>query len=146
MTRTVFVTILLALLSAPAIGQQPQSAQPQAPQGFDQYLFPPELVMRYGQRIGLQPGQRDAITAAIQEFQSAVVDLQWQMQDETQQLSELLEESSVDETAVLARVDRVLEVERQVKRAHLTLLIRIKNALTSEQQYTLKSLRTGGGQ
>ena len=84
MTRTAFVTILLALLSAPAIAQQPQSAQPQARQGFDQYLFPPELVMRYGQRIGLQPGQRDAITAAIQEFQSAVVDLQWQMQDETQ--------------------------------------------------------------
>ena len=144
MTRTVLVAILLGLLSAPAIAQQPQSVQPQAPQGFDQRLFPPELVMRYSQRIGLQPDQRDAITAAIQEFQSAVVDLQWQMQDETQRLSALLEESSVDETAVLAQVDRVLEVERQVKRAHLTLLIRIKNALTSEQQDTLQSLRTGG--
>ena len=146
MIRLLCATLLLGALSGPSLAQQRPQGQPQNPQGFDQHLFPPELVMRYGQRIGLQPDQRDAITSAIQDFQSSLVDLQWQMQDETQRLAELLQESSVDEAGVLAQVDRVLDVERQVKRAHLTLLIRIKNALTSEQQTTLKSLRTGGEQ
>jgi hypothetical protein len=38
-------------------------------------------------------------------------------------------------------VDRVLGIEREIKRAHMGLLIRIKNSLTQEQQVALGSMR-----
>ena len=49
----------------------------------------------------------------------------------------------VDEKAALDQVARVLAIEAKVKQAHLRLLIRIKNALSPEQQQQLKQLRGG---
>ena len=43
--------------------------------------------------------------------------------------------------AALAQVDEVLAVEREVKRAHITLLIQIKNTLSAEQQAKLAAAR-----
>jgi Spy/CpxP family protein refolding chaperone len=63
------------------------------------------------------------------------------MQDEAQKLNELVQESKVDEAATVAQVDRVLDVERQIKRAHMGLLVRIKNTLTPEQQRRLTTIR-----
>ncbi|MBI4541093.1 MAG: periplasmic heavy metal sensor [Gemmatimonadetes bacterium] len=123
----------------------PAAAPAQAPmeQEFGRHLFPPELVMQHQQRISLAPEQRGAITSAIQELQAKVVELQWELQAETQKLAELIQQPSLDETAVLAQLDRVLSRERQIKTAHVALLVRIKNTLTREQQAMLKALREG---
>ena len=137
MRRTSLLLVLLVALAGAPLAAQEGGPAP----GFDQFLFPPELVMQQQQRIGLRPEQREAITEAIRQFQSAVVDLQWKMQEETQRLSELLRGPQVNETETLAQVDRVLAVEREIKRAHLSLLIRIKNTLSKEQQATLRSTR-----
>jgi Spy/CpxP family protein refolding chaperone len=136
MTRILRLALaLLALAAAPIVAQEGPERD------FGQQLFPPELVMQYQQKIGLRPEQRRAITEAIAQLQSRVVDLQWRMQEETQKLSELLQPARADEAEVLAQVDRVLAIEREVKRAHLAMLVRIKNALTPEQQAALKALR-----
>jgi Spy/CpxP family protein refolding chaperone len=123
-------------LAAPAL-----AAQEVPDYAFAQHVFPPELVMQHQQKIGLRPDQREAITEAIQQLQAKVVELQWRMQDESQKLAEILQRPRVDEGDALAQVDRVLSVEREVKRAHMTMLIRIKNTLTPEQQAMLKTLR-----
>ena len=73
-----------------------------------------------------------------------MVDLQWRMQDQSQRLATLLEKPSVDPVAALAQVDEVLGVEREVKRAHMTLLIQIKNTLSAEQQARLSAGRATG--
>src|SRR6058998_3773782 len=73
------------------------------------------LVMQHQQDIGLRPEQRAAITKAIQDFQSKVVDLQWRMQEQSQRLATLLDKPAIDQTAALAQVDEVLGVEREVK-------------------------------
>ena len=101
--------------------------------------------MRYGQDIGLSAEQRATITKAIQEFQNKTVDLQWQMQDQTQRLASMLSKPSVDQAAALQQLDQVLNVEREVKRAHIGLLITIKNTLTPGQQARLAQLRGQGG-
>ncbi len=88
-----------------------------------------------------RPEQRAAITKAIQDFQSKVVDLQWRMQEQSQRLATLLDKPAVDQTAALAQVDEVLGVEREVKRAHITLLINIKNTLSADQQARLAAAR-----
>ena len=137
MRRTSLLLVLLVALAGAPLAAQEGGPAPR----FDQFLFPPELVMQQQQRIGLRPEQREAITEAIRQFQSAVVDLQWKMQEETQRLSELLRGPQVNEAETLAQVDRVLAVEREIKRAHLSLLIRIKNTLSKEQQATLRSTR-----
>ena len=136
MTRR-FALVLALMLAAASSSAAQATPEPD----FSRHVFAPELVMKYQQKIGLRPEQRTAITEVIQQVQSKVVEQQWRMQDEAQKLGELLQATPVNESAVLAQVDRVLGIERDVKRAHMTLLIRIKNSLTREQQAALKALR-----
>ena len=136
MTRRLALVLGL-MLAAPS----PSTAQGSPEPDFARHLFPPELVMRYQQKISLRAEQRTTITEAIQQLQSRTVEQQWRMQEETQRLGELLQATPVNESAVLAQVDRVLGIERDVKRSHMALLIRIKNTLTREQQAALKALR-----
>lgn len=136
-TRLMVVLTVSLLVPGAGAAQQPRSPEPE----FADHLFPPELVMQHQARLALTQEQRETVTRAIKELQSGVVDLQWRMQEETQRLAELLKGAAVDATAALAQVDRVLEVEREVKRAHLGMMIKIKNALTAEQQARLRELR-----
>jgi len=63
------------------------------------------------------------------------------MSAESEQLETLLRPTSVNEALVLAQIDRVLAVEREIKRAQVGLLVRIKNTLSAEQQAKLAELR-----
>jgi len=133
--------LALLVVATAAGAQQP----PQAPDDpLARTLFPPELVMQHQQDIGLRPEQRATITKAIQDFQSKVVDLQWRMQEQSQRLASLLEKPAIDQVAALTQVDEVLGVEREVKRAHISLLINIKNTLSAEQQARLAAARGAG--
>jgi Spy/CpxP family protein refolding chaperone len=143
-TPRLSLVLALTVFAIAAAAQQPTTPQPQPPQPDDplaRVLFPPELVMQHQQDIALRPEQRAVITKAIQDFQTKVVDLQWRMQDQSQRLATLLEKPTVDPVAALAQVDEVLGVEREVKRAHMTLLIQIKNTLSAEQQARLSAAR-----
>ncbi len=136
MTRR-FAAALALLMALPIWGW----ADTPPPDPVGQALFPPELVMQHQQALGITATQRTTITTAIGKTQSQMLEFQWDMQSATQKLAELLSATPVDETAALAQVDRVLSLEREVKRAQLSLLIRIKNVLTREQQAKLKALR-----
>lgn len=150
MKRTpAYLLLGLALLTAPAAtAQQPPHQpmpmpQPSAEDPIGRNLFPPELIMQHGQDISLSAEQRATITKAIQDFQTKTVDLQWRMQDQTQRLAGLVSKPAVDETAALQQLDEVLNVEREVKRAHIGLLLRIKNTLTPAQQAALTEFKLG---
>lgn len=148
MKRTVMLALLAALaVVRPAAAQQPHpSRSPEASHAghadFGQYLFPPELIMQQQRNIGLTTEQRAMITTAVRDLQSRVLDLQWKMEDEAGKIGDQLKSATVDETAVLAQVDKVLGIERDVKRAHLAMLIRLKNALTAEQQAKLTAAKS----
>ena len=131
--RVALALVALLPLSLPAQEPEPD---------FARHLFPPELVMQHQQTIRLTPEQRTSITQSIRELQLKVIDLQWKMQDEAQKLNELVEGPRVDEAQTLAQVDRVLGIEREIKRAHMALLVRIKNTLTPEQQRELAGIRS----
>jgi Spy/CpxP family protein refolding chaperone len=148
MTRRLALALGLAALLPAALGAQvPTPAPPMMkhPASFEDLLFPPELVMQYLRELKLTAQQRTTITEAIKALQAGVVDPQWQMQDEQQKLHELLGKAVVEEAAVLAQVDKVLELERSIKRLHLVMLVRVKNALTPEQQEQLMGLHHGPG-
>jgi hypothetical protein len=149
--------LLLAALAigAPAAAQVPQfktnadllkQLQSASAQGADPLagaFFPPELVMKNQQVIGLSADQRAAIVRAVQETQPRFIEAQWQLEAETAALAELVRGERVDEPRVLQQIDRVLDLERQIKRSQIELLVRIKNQLTSEQQQRLARLGRG---
>jgi Spy/CpxP family protein refolding chaperone len=129
--------LLFLLLPFAAFAQQPP------PEGdpIAKFLIPPELVMAHGQEIGLTDAQSAAIKNELRKTQTKFLDLQWDMQEETGRLTQLLQQSPVDEAKVLERADKIMSMEREIKRAHLTLLVRLKNLLTPAQIAKLASLR-----
>lgn len=136
-----WMIVLCALTwSASAAAAPPAGAQP-ADDPFAGALFPPELVMLHGDEIGLDAAQRDAIRQAIQEAQPVFVEHQLELQTELGRLRKVLAPARVDEDAVLEHLDRILAVERLLKRAQIGLLVRIKNLLSADQQQRLAELR-----
>ena len=105
-------------------------------------LFPPELVMQHQSEIKLTEDQRNALMAEIQKAQIRLVDLQQRLQKEMEALGALLKKEAVDEQGALAQLDKVLNEEREIKRAHLALVLGIKNKLTTEQEVKLREIKT----
>lgn len=135
--------LLLAAVPALAQGPPPQPRPPHDPIG--EALFPPELVMSHQQEIGLEPEQKLYLRQEIAKAQSHFTELQWQLQDAMESLVTLLKQTPADEQQVMAQLDKVLATEREIKRTQITLMLRIKNKLTPEQQARLRQLRAAGG-
>ncbi len=131
------ILLSFAFVCALSWGQSPQpSDDPIAAQ-----LFSPELVMQYRQEINLTAVQSKSLRDEIQKAQTKFLDMQFDMQAEKEKLVLLLKARPVDESAVLAQLDKVLDREREIKKTQIALLIRIKNQLTAEQQNKLTELR-----
>jgi Spy/CpxP family protein refolding chaperone len=130
-----FICTGIVSLTALCWGQAPEE------DAIAQTLFAPELVMKYRQEINLDDNQTRAIKEAIQKAQTKFLDLQWDLQSEQEKLVHLLKAQPVDEGAALSQVDRLLNQEHGVKKAQLSLLIRIKNVLSVSQQAKLNELR-----
>lgn len=111
------------------------------PDPLGQSLFPPELVMQNQQAIALTDEQRTYLRTEIRDAQMKFTDLQWKLQDEAEKMLSLVRQPHVDEQQALAQLEKVLSVEREVKRAQIALLVRIKNKLTPEQQAKLDDIR-----
>ena len=129
---TVLLLILVPLLYAQQPARQDQLAN---------LLFSPDLIMARQNAIGLSDAQKTYLNAEMLKSQTRFTELQWQLQDAMEGLTGLLKQTKADEAQVAAQLDKVLAAEREVKRAQITLLVRIKNNLTPEQQHRLQTLR-----
>jgi Spy/CpxP family protein refolding chaperone len=136
MKSSLLVLLLLAPLAM--FAQQPPSPDNDP---IGRYLIPPELVMSQSEQIGLNEKQRATIKGEIQKMQTKFVDAQWDLQEQTGKMTQLLQQWPADETKILDQADKIMALERVIKRAHLTLLVRIKNALTIEQIAKLEAMR-----
>jgi Spy/CpxP family protein refolding chaperone len=140
----VLVTANLAAQGAPPMGGRPGPG-PGGPEDWGRSFFPPELVMQHQSEIGLQDSQRAALTSAIQQAQTRFMDTQWKLSAEGEKMGRLLQGPQVDEAAVLDEVDRILNLEREIKKAQISLMVRIKNMLTPAQQAKLSEIRSRMG-
>jgi Spy/CpxP family protein refolding chaperone len=127
---------LLLILVSPLGAQQPPASDP-----LNELMFPPELVMARQNAIGLSDAQKTYLRLEVSRAQTRFTELQWQLQDAMEGLIGLLKQSKADEAQVVAQLDKVLASERDIKRAQIALLVRIKNNLTEEQQNRLRALR-----
>ena len=105
-------------------------------------LFPPELVMQHQSDIGLTEEQRNALIAEVQKAQERFSDLQQRLQKEVEAFGALLKREQVEERAALAQFDKVMNQEREVKRAHLAFVLGIRSKLTREQQAKLRDIKS----
>lgn len=144
MRKLCSAAIVLAALSlaVPVAAQEAPTEVGQDP--LFQTLFPPELIMQHRRAIGLDDEQRDAISRLISDLQGRVLSLQWELMAEVEQLGTVTSPSRVDLDRALDQMDAVLDLEGEIKEAHLEMLVRIKNLLTPEQQRRLEELRGEG--
>ena len=135
---------ILVLLPTAALAQMPPG--PGAGPGpkddpFGRYLFPPERVMSHSLDIGLGDAQKTAIRNEVQKVQPKFLDSQFELQSEGEKMIKLLQEKPVDEGKVLVQVDRILAIEKEIKKSQISLLVRIKNILTPAQQDKLAEIQ-----
>lgn len=130
--------MLFAVLIAALAGTR---AGAQADDPFTRYLYPPDLVLDNQRQIGLMPAERVKIQEAVLDAQKKLVGLQFVMSQESEKLKDLLRGAIVEEAAVLKQIDTMLGVEREVKRAQLSLMIKIKNILSVDQKAMLDKIR-----
>ena len=131
-------TLLILFLSTAALAQQPPQPQDDP---IGQQLFPPELIMSQSQKLHLDDKQRATIKTEVQRAQSKFFDLQWELKEASDTMVQLLQQTPVDEAAVLQQADKVMGYEREIKKIHLAMLIRIKNSLTRDQVADLMQMR-----
>ena len=108
-------------------------------------FFPPEVVLMAGDQIGLTQEQREAVRAQVEKIQPRSNELTERLSRETAALSSLARQERVDEVALTAQLDKVLDAEHDLKHLHIGLLAWIKNFLTPEQQAKLKGITKNGG-
>ena len=108
-------------------------------------FFPPELVMLASDRIALTPQQREAFRARVEKTNPRSEELRAKLERETATLAALAKQQRVDEVSLLAQLDKVLDVERELKHLHIGLAVAVKNLLTPEQQAKLREIAKDGG-
>ena len=135
-------SLLMAFLMTTALFAQQQPGPGTDPMA--QLLFPPELIMQHQQELGLDDKQREQIRREFQTAQGKFFDFQWQMSEASEKLVSLLKSTPIDEAKTLAQAEKVMNLEREIKKTHLGLLIRIRNQLTPAQLTRLEQIREGG--
>ena len=141
MKRAACILLLLTLSIAAAAAEAPSPGD----DPLARHLFPPERVMGHAHEIGLDDTQRTAIRKEVQKTQSKFLDLQFDIQTEMETMVRLVKENKVDEPKVLAQLDKVLALEKEIKKTQISLLVRIKNTLTPAQQAKLAEMPREAG-
>jgi Spy/CpxP family protein refolding chaperone len=149
------IAVVAFACAAPTFAQQPPPGQgPQSPPSQEEpqkprppgdpladSIFPPDMIMQHQRELALTEDQKTFMRGEIQRTTTRFNELQWQLQDQMEALHETVKGNSINEQLALSQLDKVLESEREIKRLHMEMAIRIKNKLTPDQQMKLQSFR-----
>jgi Spy/CpxP family protein refolding chaperone len=154
MKLTIAIVFAAALLIATVVTGQQAPQPPQSPDApnhphpppnptdpLAHLMFPPDMILGHARELNLTDEQKAFMRAEVQKATVTFQELQWKLQDQAELLHETMKSSSVNEQQALAQLDRVLEIEREIKRLHIGLAVRLKNRLTPEQQEQLQKMR-----
>ena len=134
--KSIWLCAVLFSTSIASLAQQP------AGDPIAESFFAPELVMQHQQAIGLTEEQKEFFKSEFRKAQTRFTEMQWQMQDEAEKMAGLVKQESISEQQVLSQLDKVLAIEREIKRLQLSLVIQIKNKLTPEQRARLTEIKS----
>jgi Spy/CpxP family protein refolding chaperone len=141
--RNSFLVICVILVAAlPGAARQQSSGGQQSPNDpMGENLFAPELIMQHQEELRLSDNQKNLLKVESRKAATRFTELQWQLQDEAEKLAEIVKRQHIDEQEALAELDKILDVEREIKHLQVALVVRLKNALTPEQQARLMEIK-----
>jgi Spy/CpxP family protein refolding chaperone len=143
-----FIATVVAQQPSPMPGQQPPQPtnppnppNPPNPDPLAHLMFPPDMILGHARELNLTDEQKTFMRGEVQRTTATFQELQWKLQDQMELLHETMKSTTVNEQQALAQLDKVLEIEREIKRLHIGLAVRLKNRLTPEQQQQLHKMR-----
>jgi len=132
---------LYALAFAVLFANTAIAAGPERSDPLGRFLFKPEVIMKFSNRLELSEQQQDILKNELKNAQASIFDLKWKMNEESEALKSILKTTPINEDQLLAQSDVVMALELEIKRVHLILLARLKNMLSEEQIQILRELR-----
>jgi Spy/CpxP family protein refolding chaperone len=105
-------------------------------------MYPVNFVMQNARALNLTAEQKVFMQEEIQTTTKRFNELQWELNEAMEVLVEAVKADATAEHEALSLLDKALNVEREIKRLHITMGIRIKNKLSPEQRRKLEILRT----
>ena len=124
--------IVVVLAAAPVLRADPYE------ESIKNNFFLPDLIRQTHEMIGLTEDQQSTLLAAMQDVQERMAGLKENLEKEKTALAEMVKGERLDEKAVTAQAQKVMDLENKAKLVQLELLIKIKNTLTHEQQAKLR--------
>ena len=118
-------------------------AQASGEGGLPASLFPHDLVMDNQEEIGLSEQQVEALSTLLAELDAETAAIHQEIPAASEELTEILAQTQINETQAMASFNTILDLERQERRIWLRRLIRVKNVLTEAQQDQLREIAGG---
>ena len=134
-----------ALAAPPPDGFGPPPGGPPPPPPRLDELYPPDQILQNQVALDLTDDQLAVLKRLLMETHNSTLDIQFALQRAAEGLHAALAVPHVHERDALAAADKVMQLETAMKKAHLTLMIRVKNLLTLDQQRKLDAMRRPGG-
>lgn len=136
------IAMTMASSQATAYGQQrPRRGGSSPASDINALFFTARLIVANAAAIGLTDPQRTEIQAAAREAQQTYRQTRFELDNAMTVLAGMATQHPADEAQLLEQLDRILELESQIKRGQLVTLVRTKNALTPDQHARLRELK-----
>ncbi len=139
--RWLLVAVIWATFPTLAAQDEPLAEAQREQERLRELLFPPELVMRHQRELALTSEQREYMMAQVREATQTFTEAQWDLHAQLEALTNMIREGTQPESELVRQLDRVLDLERAIKRARFLLALRIRQHLTPEQLAKLEKLR-----
>src|SRR3979409_2725129 len=110
-TRVLCICAIFLFATGAVRAQQPDKDP------IGQSFFAPELVIQHQEAIGLSAEQKEYLKTEIRQAQLQFTEWQWKLQDEMEKLVALVKQPRVEEQVAVAQLEKVLAIEREIKRA-----------------------------
>ncbi|GAB3228813.1 periplasmic heavy metal sensor [Algoriphagus aestuariicola] len=104
---------------------------------FQSNLYSADRIMDMRDKLNLTDAQATKIKKIHAENAGQFSTLKWDLEEENAKLKKMLEPNKIDQVAVNKQMDKILDLENQLKKKQLNNLVAIKNELTEEQLITL---------
>jgi Spy/CpxP family protein refolding chaperone len=108
-------------------------------QALGRFFYSPMQVLGQADEIGLTSEQEAAVRDLMGEHQERFRQLRFDLGNEMTRLGALAVDHPVDEATIMQQLETVLGLEAEIKRLQLSMLVRVKNLLTPDQQAQLRT-------
>ena len=103
-------------------------------------LFPPDVILREADQLGLSDTQRDALTNIVRTTKTTMGEAQAHIREAGNKLRDSLLSDSASEAQLLDQLGAMLDAEKEMKRGQFTMLLGARRLLTAEQASKLREI------